>query len=229
MARLPRLAVDGQAHHVLLRGHNAQPVFIDDDDRASLLAMTREQAAAERVSVHGYALLSNEIQFLLTPRQASGLSRFVQVLARRHGARFNRRHRREGTLWSGRFRASVVDPDGWVLRCLHYIETAAERAGEPDAAGRWSSRPHHLGERRDALIEEHSTYWRQGNTPFEREAAWRSRLERALTSRELSMIRGASDRGWVLGGELFLTTVGAVVQRPLRPRPAGRPTRSVPV
>lgn len=223
MARLPRLAVGGQAHHVLLRGHNAQPVFIDDDDRAALLAVARERSAAEEVSVHGYALLANEIHLLLTPRvQASAMSRFVQVLARQHGARFNRRHEREGTLWSGRFRASVVDPDEWLLRCLRYVETAADSAGEP-AASRWSSRPHHIGMQHDPLIDEHPAYWQLGNTPFDREAAWRASLEQALTSSEVAAIRGAASRGWALGGDGFLVSMRTLADRPVRPRGSGRP------
>lgn len=222
MARLPRLAVDGQVHHVLLRGHNAQPVFVDDGDRDALLDIARERAAAEEVAVHGYVLLRNEVQFLLTPRRAAGLSRFVQVLARRHGVRFNRRHGREGTLWGGRFRGSVVDPDGWVLRCLRYIETAPDRAGELDEGGRWSSLPHHLGQRRDGLVEEHPAYWRLGNTPFDREAVWRSLVQQALTSGEEVAIRDAAEHGWALGDATFLAVLGAAVVRPLRPNRPGR-------
>ena len=53
MARLPRLAVAGQAHLALMLGHSAQPVFVDDDDRRQFLAALRESALQHGVAVHG--------------------------------------------------------------------------------------------------------------------------------------------------------------------------------
>ena len=62
MARLPRLVLPGKAHHVVQRGHNAQPVFVDDEDRRQYLAALREAARSQAVVVHAYALLDNEVQ-----------------------------------------------------------------------------------------------------------------------------------------------------------------------
>jgi putative transposase len=227
MARLPRLSVAGLAHHLLQRGHNRQPVFLDDEDRAAFLALLRDLAAMERVAVHGYALLDSEVHLLVTPAGAEGLSRMMQALGRRHGARFNRRHGRAGTLWSGRFRASVVDPDGWVARCLCFIETEAARSGAAGGVDRfaWSSALHHLGERRDTLITEHLAYWSLGNTPFEREGAWRATLERSLTSSEIAAIRSAVERGVPLGSQSFRRGLAERLDRPLEPRAVGRPRR----
>jgi putative transposase len=173
--------------------------------------------------VHGYALLDNEVQLLVTPASAEGLSRAMQALARRHGARFNQRHRHTGTLWSGRFRASVVDPDRWVAICLRYIETAHIRAGAPDSQRRWSSAPHHLGMRRDPLVHEHAAYWSLGNTPFDREAAWATLLECPLAPRETAAVEAALRSGWPLGGEPFRTELARRIVRRLTPLPAGRP------
>ena len=221
MARQPRLAAAGHVHHVLQRGHNAQPVFVDDDDRASFLALLRHAAAAEQVAVHGYVLLDNEVQLLVTPPQATSLSRLMQAVARRYGACFNRRHRRAGTLWSGRFRASIVEPASWVLRCLCCIEGATEGV----ATLPWSSAPHHLGSRRDAMLSEHADYWSLGNTPFERELAWRRCLERGLTVSDRAAIMRAIVSSAVLGGPTFRLQIGAETGRNLAVRPVGRPPK----
>jgi hypothetical protein len=114
MARLPRLAVTDAAHLVVWRGHNGQPVFVDDDDRQAWLASVAESAAREGVAWHGHALLVSALWMLATPRREGALSRWMQALGRTYVRRFNQRHGRRGTLWDGRYRAAVLAPD-WVL------------------------------------------------------------------------------------------------------------------
>ena len=212
---------------MLQRGHNAQPIFVDDEDRVAFLELLRVTAASEVVAVHGYALLDNEVQLLVTPASVEALSRTMQGVARRHGARFNRRHGHAGTLWAGRFRASVVDPDSWVGVCLRYIETAHARAGVLDAALRWSSATHHAGMRREPLITEHVAYWSLGNTPFEREAAWRELLEQPLALTQVSALQAALRSGWPIGGDAFRDTLACISSRRLVPRRPGRPRKVI--
>ena len=100
MARLPRLAVTGVPHHVILRGNNRQPVFVDREDREFFLAQLAELAQRERVQVHAYVLMDNHLHLLLTPQQEGGLSRLMQSLGRSYVRRFNLRHGRSGTLWA---------------------------------------------------------------------------------------------------------------------------------
>src|SRR5574337_1973618 len=95
MARLPRLAVAGQAHLVLLSGHAGRPVARDDDDRRRFVAALREAAREHRVAVLAWALLDDQIWLVATPPEAAALGRWVQAIGRRYVAGFNRRHRSE--------------------------------------------------------------------------------------------------------------------------------------
>ncbi len=61
MARLPRLAFADLAHHLVLRGHNHEDVFVDDNDRRAWLAALRESAATLSVAIHGYVLLPDHL------------------------------------------------------------------------------------------------------------------------------------------------------------------------
>jgi putative transposase len=180
------------------------------------------------IAVHGYALLDNEVQLLLTPETAEDLSRTMQALSHRHGTRFNLRYGHTGTVWAGRFRASVVDPNGWVAVCLRYIETARARAHIAQPA-LWSSAEHHLGGSCDSWIREHEGYWSLGNTPFDREVAWRSQLEMPLTVAELNAVEAAARGGWAIGSEQFRMNLSRQVSRRLGPGLPGRPRKiSVP-
>lgn len=227
MARLPRLAVAGHLHHVLLRSHGAQPAFVDDTDRQEFLSLLREAALAERVPVHGYVLLDGEVRLLATPPDTGSLSRLMQQLGRRYGARFNRRHARSGSLWAGRFKSSVVEPVRWALRCLRRVEGLPVERGLVARAGdyAWSSAAHHAGVRRDALVSEHSEFWRLGNTPFERELRWREFTEHALTSSECAEMDAALEGGWALGDPEFLRALEQKTERRVQQRARGRPSK----
>lgn len=224
MARLPRLAIGGLPHLVVQRGHNGAPVFIDDDDRRRFLAALREVALLQRVAVHGYALLTGEVWLLVTPEQAEGLSRMMQALGRRYVAGFNARHGRSGTLWDGRFRAALVDAQTEALPALLFVETLAQQRG----AGDWSSLPHHLGRVRDPLLSAAPFYWALGNTPFDRESAWRRQLEEGLGAEHAQRLEQAARKGWAVGSPAFLSQWALTSERPLAPRPRGRPRKPAP-
>lgn len=227
MARLPRLAVAGELHLVVQRGHNRQAVFVDDADRRIYLDMLREVLAARAVALHGYVLLPAEVWLLVTPAQAEALGRAMQSLGRRYVAYFNRRHARCGTLWDGRFRATVVDADSALLDVLVHLELKPALAGlaATPVEWPWSSAAHHLGARRDPWLVDPGQMWKLGNTPFERESAYRRHLDAGLPASRREAIDDAALRSWALGPREFVERLAARVQRPLHRRPRGRPPR----
>lgn len=228
MARLPRLALAGEAHLVVLRGHGSGPVFEDDADRHAFLAALREAAAQHPTAVEAYVLADDHVHLLLRPARAEHLSAVVQGLGRRYVAAFNRRHGRSGTLWAGRFRAAPLQPGAWVLRAMLFIDGHTARAGREPVPGQgavFSSAAHHLGQRRDPLVADGAAWWSLGNTPFEREAAYRARLDEGLADAELKRLAEASHKGWPLGEPAWIAALGQQTDRPLAPRPRGRPPR----
>jgi putative transposase len=200
-------------------------VFVDDADRRAFLAALHESAVQHRVAVEAYALADSHVHLLLRPGEAAGLSAVVQGLGRRHVAQFNRRHGRSGTLWAGRFRAAVLQPGERVLQALQFIDQHAWRHGlvaqaEDDL---WSSARHHLGRQRDLLLSDGPDWWALGNTPFEREAAYRQRLSEPLPASAVRALADASHKGWALGDSAWLGELARLAPRPLVPRPRGRP------
>jgi putative transposase len=225
MARLPRLAVGGAVHLVVQRGHNRQPVFVDDADRHAYLATLREVTRERGVVLHGYALLDAEVWLLVQPAEAGALSRAMQALGRRFVAAVNRRHGRHGTLWDGRFRATVLDERTQLLDALVHVETKPVDAGLVAHAvdWPWSSARHHLGLARDPWLAEHAMLWTLGNTPFERDSAWRRRLDAGLAPARRRTIDDAALQGWALGPPDFVAAVAERAGRPATRRPRGRP------
>jgi len=231
MARLPRLSVAGLPHLVLQRAHGRQPFALDDDDRRNYLHALGEAALAQGVDIHGYALTDTEVLLLGTPKSDDSLGRMMQALGRRYVNAFNRRHGRAGTLWEGRFRNTILEGEHFFLACLRHVELAPQHAGltlDP-ATYRWSSAGHHVGRHRDPLIRDHPVYWTLGNTPFEREHAYRMWLEQGESDTERTRLRVSASQGWALGSDPFIAALATTAGRPTRPRARGRPRKSVPI
>lgn len=228
MARLPRLILAHQPHHVILRGNNRQAIFFSDLDREYLLSTLREVAHQHGVAVHAYVLMDNHLHLLATPSTAEALSRMMQSLGRRYVGWFNVRHQRSGTLWEGRFRAGLIEGDRHLLACMRYIELNPVRAGlcADPAHWPWSSAAHHLGLARSAVVTEHEMYWSLGNTPFEREHAYREFMAQGVGTAEQARFTEAALRGRPVGSEAFLRPLAVDHAAVVAPRPRGRPKKA---
>jgi putative transposase len=227
MARLPRLVVPHQPHHIVQTGIDSLQVFRDDADYTAFLVWLREAARQFKVAVHAYVLLSNKVQLLATPSDETGLARMMQWIGRQYVPYFNTKYQRAGTLWQGRYRATVIDSEQYFLPCSQYVESEPVRAGlviESDSYP-WSSYAHHAGIRPDPIITDHARYWALGNTPFDREAAYKSLMEQGLSSVQVQMIAEAVHKGWPLGSDRFKAELQKQANRRVTPRRRGRPAK----
>jgi putative transposase len=224
MARLPRAVVAGAVHLVIHRGLNGQPVLIDSIDRSAFRDALAVSAREAKVHIHGYGLGANEARLLVTPLDASSLGRLMQSVGRRFVRQHNARHTRNGTPWEGRFRSTVIDAPLWFMPCLRFVEACASDAADSGQAAA-SSEGHHLGRWLDDLVIEHPLFWALGNTPFEREAAYRGLLSQPLPPMQEEQMRSASLKGWALGPPDFAQAVGDATGRRQAPKARGRPAK----
>ena len=120
-----------------------------------------------------------------------------------------------------------------LLTCMRYIEQAPQRAGWPGQVAEFShsSAPYHVGNGADPTVApapNASGYWKLGNTPFEREAAYRSLLDHPLTPAQLQAVESSTLKGWAMGSGEFLASLAASALAGAR-RPAtkarGRPRK----
>lgn len=231
MARLPRLTVPGQVHHVIQRGNNRQPIVHSDADRQFLLDLIGEQARQHRVALHAYVLMDTHFHLLLTPETETGLAAMMQAVGRRYVRYFNDLHHRSGTLWEGRYRSTVVQDGPLVLQCMAYLDLNPVRAGlvvEPTQYP-WSSHRHGVGQLVDRRLTPPAAYWALGNTPFAREAAYAQLVQAGVTSAQQQALTESVLRGWALGGPDFVAELQKKTDRRLSKARAGRPvSRSLP-
>lgn len=227
MSRLPRYVLPGVPMHVVQRGHNRQDIFLSTEDHKHYVSWLEEAATTHGLAIHAYVLMTNHIHLLATPATEAALPLTMKAVNQRYTPYLNRRLGRSGTLWEGRYRATVIDSERYLLSVSRYIEMNPVRAGivSHPASYRWSSfRANALGQL-DALETPHETYDALGAEEGGRQTAYRALFEEVMEADTLALIREATHKGWVLGGDDFAASIAKQSGRRARPMPRGRPKK----
>lgn len=225
MARLPRADLAGIPKHVVQRGNNRLPCFLDDGDRQRYLHCLREALLRFGCRLHAYVLMNNHVHLLLTPEEPGAVSRLMHTFARNYAGLFNGRHGRTGTLWEGRYKACLVDSGEYFLACSRYIELNPVRAwmvARPQDHP-WSSHAANASGNLEPLLTPHPEYLALGSDRATRAAAYRALFAEALPDARVAEIRDYLRQQRALGSDRFRAWVEARTGRFATIRPVGRP------
>ncbi len=212
MARKVRVEYPGAIYHVMNRGDRREDIFHDDEDRQRFLDTLAEACEKTGWQVHTYCLMRNHFHLVVeTPRPnlVAGMKWFLGT----YTSRFNRRYRQFGHLFSGRYKALMVDgdSDGYLRTVCEYVHLNPVRAKllRPDQKLRtyqWSSYVEYLKKpkqrvqwlRVDRLLGEMGIArdGAAGRREFERQLELRRRQSKPQQWMKLR-------RGWCLGSEAF--------------------------
>jgi putative transposase len=228
MARLPRFILPGYPQHVIQRGNNRMTILHDEDDYWVLWSTLRDAAQRFRCAVHAYVLMPNHFHLLLTPSEGNGIGKLMQYTGRYYVQHANQRYGRTGTLWDGRYRATLLDPETFLLPVSRYIELNPVRAalvGTPDAYD-WSSYGANALGADDELVTPHAVYRALGDSDRARQAAYAEGFRVPLSQPLVQRVRDATNKAWVLGEDDFCREVEGKLNRRTRPQPRGGDRRS---
>jgi putative transposase len=227
MPRRARIALAGVPLHVIQRGNNRQACFFSDDDYRYFLEQLSQCAQHAGCAIHAYVLMTNHVHMLLTPGEENAAGRLMKLLGQRYVQYVNRRYRRSGTLWEGRFRSCVVDDEAYLLGCSRYIELNPVRAGmvKHPREYPWSSYRMNAQGKTDGLIQAHPIYTALGSQPQERRAAYCDLFRDELEAGFIEGIRRANNGNFALGKPRFLAEVTAALGRRATPGEPGRPPK----
>ncbi|MBI2345609.1 MAG: transposase [Deltaproteobacteria bacterium] len=157
MARPLRIQYPGAWYHVMNRGGGRRQVFQNDHDYLAFLTLLNEASQMWKMEVHAYCLMPNHYHLLLhTP--LANLSRMMRHINGVYTQRFNLRWQRDAHLFRGRYKAILVEDEGYLDELTRYIHLNPVKAKlvEVPEQYRWSSYPYYLGRggRPDCLITE---------------------------------------------------------------------------
>jgi putative transposase len=227
MPRKPRFFLPGAPVHAIQRGNNRQAVFFDDEDYRVYLGWLKLAGEKYDCRIHAYVLMTNHVHLLVTPNQRDSLSGLFQYVGRHYVAYVNHTYGRTGTLWEGRYKASLIEEERYLLTCYRYIEMNPVRAGMVNSPEQydWSSyRYNALGEE-NPLLFPHPIYGRLAKTDDKRQAVYRALFNTALDATQLDEVRVSTQSGTPLGNARFRAEIEHALQVKVGQTHRGRPAK----
>src|SRR5712692_7942277 len=136
MSRPLRLEHPGAVWHITSRGNDRQRIFSDDVDRECFVSLLGRTVDLFRWRLHAFVLMGNHYHLVLETPELT-LSRGMRQLNGLYAQAFNRRHKRAGHLYQGRFKAILVEKDSHLLELVRYVVLNPVRAGLATSAKDW--------------------------------------------------------------------------------------------
>jgi len=120
MARRPRLDMAG-FHHIVNRGVERKNIFKCDDDKNKFLDILCKACKLHKVDIHTYCLMDNHYH-LLIELSLENLSEFMRQVNSNYAIYFNKKYKRVGHLWQGRYKSWYILNDDYLYSLFKYIE-----------------------------------------------------------------------------------------------------------
>jgi len=128
MTRPLRIEYPGALYHVTNRGNERKPIFKDDADRLKFLEILAHSLEVYAVKLYSFVLMSNHFH-LLVETPLGNLSQFMRHFNITYTSAFNRRHRRSGHLYQGRYKSFLVEKDAYLAMVSRYIHFNPVKVG----------------------------------------------------------------------------------------------------
>jgi len=223
MPREPRVVAIGLPHHIKQRGNARQDVFTTDALRRAYLELLSEHAAANRLRLLAYCLMTNHVHIVAVPEADASMANTLRHAHGRFSQYWNTEHNRTGHLRQNRYYSCPVEESA-VCRVMAYVENNPVRAGMVERAEdfAWSSAGAHVGRVGGGAMLDMEWWQRRWSAE-----GWRGvLLERAESEQELCAIRQATYTGRPLGSKQFIAGLEKKLGRILEVRAAGRTKRN---
>ena len=229
MPRRTRLNLVGMPLHIVQRGNNRAPCFFAEEDYRFYLHWLSLYAKQTGCAIHAYVLMTNHVHLLLTPSKPDAPAKLMQSLGRRYVQYVNKFYQRSGTLWEGRYKASLVNAETYLLACHRYIEMNPVRASmvvhQREYA--WSSYTANAEGKPNVVITPHDLVARLGTNEAQRRQAYVGLFEGDLDADVVAAIRTAASTGKVLGDDRFKEELATMTGKRVMPNSRGRKCKDV--
>lgn len=226
MPRKARVLVAGCPHHIVQRGHNRNAVFLADEDYQFYLENLLEWKQKLEIKLYGWCLMTNHIHLIVEPTgRPDSLSLLMKRLSGRQAAYANKLEGRCGALWQGRFKASPIQKDRYLLACVRYVELNPVRANMVAVVEDypWSSYGERAEAQRRRLLDVDEGYLGLGDTEQGRLTRYRDYLGEPTDRVEVALIREGLQRNQLTGNTRFVEEVARRTGMRVARRGRGRP------
>lgn len=214
MARSLRLEFEGAFYHITSRGNLRDRIFFDDKDREKFLDILRRTKERYGYLLHAYALMENHYHlFLETPK--ANISQIMQNINTSYTVYINKRHKRFGHLFQGRFKGIIVDKETYLIVLSRYIHLNPVRARmvESPEDYRWTSYREYIGacKGKESMVDIAETLSYFSKTKYAAMKAYKEFVLEGIGERNNPMDDMVA--GVLLGSEMFVAQIRRMLQR----------------
>lgn len=237
MAYLPRCEIvyDGAYFHVTWRCHNKDWLMRWDWAKEAYYYLLLKYKDRYGIEIHAYSLMDNHPHIVGKLTTVKQFSQFFQLVNSRFARVVNAHFGRRGQVVMDRFKSPVIESDRHMLTAMAYVDLNQHRAGKVDhpKENAWSSYAYYAYGRPDPLVTPSPSYLALGDSPKERQLAYRAIVEGLMINGQVLNISHTyfiGDPEWVIGkyrelcARLGIKAVEKRVLRMLSPPQPNRPT-----
>jgi len=135
MARRPRIDIAGY-HHLVNRGVARSDVYKCKADKDKFLEILCKACREYKANVHDYCLMDNHYHLLIETKQ-DNLSLLMRQINSNYASFFNKKYKRVGHLWQGRYKSWYIVQDEYLYMLFRYIEFNPIKANMTSTVGEY--------------------------------------------------------------------------------------------
>ena len=226
MPRKARILVSNYPHHIVQRGHNRKAVFITDDDYRYYLENLKEWKNKLGVKLYAWCLMTNHVHIIVEPGDdASTVSELMKRVAGRQTAYVNKQENRSGSLWEGRYKASPIQRDNYLLACCRYVEMNPVRANMVTGPRqyRWSSYRERVDLIKSSMLDFDLTYLGMAFNKLQRIERYKRYIQKGASDKEVALLMNAWSRNQLTGNACFVDEIEKLAGYRIENRGRGNP------
>lgn len=122
MPRGPRITIRNSCYHIITRGNQKQPVFLEEADYKRYLSFLARYKRKFEAKVYAFCLMPNHIHLILNIENPENVSKIMKCLNLSYALFFNSKYDKVGHLWQDRFKSKIIENSSYLLECINYVE-----------------------------------------------------------------------------------------------------------
>lgn len=218
MARKLRVFIQDTPVHIILRSIDFITLFKDDDDSKYFLNTIEILCLKLNLDIHSFAIFKTYFEFLSTPNDIETIPKFMQSLGRQYVLYYNKKYKRSGTLWEGRYKSSLVEPVNYLFDVMCYIEHKTNYI--------YSSKDKNLFDKESLIVTYHHEYKKLGFTQTDRLNNYLNIFTNFDKSKSI-MIEKSIEKQTVTGSEKYIKELEEKLGMVLTTKQRGRPKKQL--
>ena len=138
-------------YHIIFRGNDKQDIFYEENDRYKFLEVLKIVKTNFKLEIYSYCLMSNHIHIVIRVKDLF-LSKAMHSLGIRYSMYFNKKYRRTGHLFEGRFFSKRIENLNYLLSVCKYVHRNPEKADiQKTEMYKWSSYRDYINQNKDIV------------------------------------------------------------------------------